>query len=265
MQIFVPTTPDENEHLRHIEAHFGQISAGPVTLPRGLRFIFLCYTNRCGSDYVAQSIASDGRLNVAEEFFNHETVVFHARRERHKDIQAYFDWLVRYVKIGRRVMCKLAVNHLEILGRAGIMQQIIERSHFILVERSDKLGQAISYDIARQTGQWNSRIAAQQTAADIEFSAARLTAITRSFAEQYQAFGHFFSRNAVAPTHIVYEDFVADPQSHLERIGRNVSFPDLRMLPQNIWLQKQAGPLNLAWRERYLRDRTPDSRAARFP
>ena len=258
MQIFVPTMTDENEHLNRLETYFGAIRAGPVAIPKGQKFIFLCYTNRCGSDYVAQSIASDGRLNIAGEFFNHDTVLDHAQRLKHKNIQTYFNWLVGHVRRGRRMVCKVAVSHLEVLGRAGILQQIMDRSHFILVERNDKLGQAISYDIALQTGKWNSRVKPRQQHVELAFSADRLTTVMRSFAQQYTEFDRFFDRNGVFATNIVYEHFLADVQPHLEVIGRQLDLPGLQIVPENIWIQKQAGPTNIAWRERYLAETADD-------
>lgn len=44
-----------------------------------LRFVFLCFTNRCGSNYLAELLASTGALNPAEEVFNGDTIAEHVR------------------------------------------------------------------------------------------------------------------------------------------------------------------------------------------
>jgi hypothetical protein len=63
-----------NGHLRRPEKLFGPIDRELENLPAQTSFVFLCFTNRCGSNFLAELLASSGKYNLTEELLNRPVV-----------------------------------------------------------------------------------------------------------------------------------------------------------------------------------------------
>lgn len=243
---------ERNRHLEVVQRHFGRIDRAPADLPAELKFAFLCYTNRCGSNFLANLLVSTRRFRQAGEFLNHQTVVTKAAEHGHRSIQEYFSWHVRQRATGRNIVaCKLAIPHLELLGESGILDQIFNRSRFIFLTREDTLGQAISLEIAKQTGLWSSRIPRSPTSVLPRYNAKRLRGTMASICRQNHQFEVFFDANRIDPVRVVYERLVVEPESYVREIGRTVGLVGLRVDPTRLVLQRQSTSLNAEWRARF--------------
>jgi LPS sulfotransferase NodH len=246
--VLFPALPD-NPHLRALERHFPTLTVAPGDLPAGVRFVFLCYTNRCGSNHLADMLHSDGRLNRAAEVFNADQVLASARVfgqvrfGEHVRLQA-----LRWSNTGL-FLVKAAVPHIELLGRAGVLDLVAGSARYIHATRADRLAQAVSHDIAIQTGQWTSLETAR--AAPPSYDRARLDGIIASIAHEEALFERFFATNAIVPVRVTYEDFIADPHPAMEAIGAAIGLAGLRAVPAAMQFARQSGPLNAAWHARY--------------
>jgi trehalose 2-sulfotransferase len=249
--IFFPKIPI-NDHLTNINQYFGQVAYGPAVIPDDVKFIFLCFTNRSGSNYMAELLASDKRLPLAGENLNFDTVIDHARQKSFKSFQEYFTFLVRHTKQNNVVSIKISPAHIELLGQSGILHQILNRSQFILIERSDKLAQAISHLIAFQTGKFMSTMSDAKEKVDPVFNRKLLDEILSNIAAEYRDFSLFFGRNGIVPAHVIYEQMARDPVGTLSFVGKLIGVPGLEIKPDNVRLDKQAGQLNAEWRQKYL-------------
>ncbi|HQT47743.1 MAG TPA: hypothetical protein PLY97_11020, partial [Acidocella sp.] len=56
-RLYIPTVPS-NPHLSSVIEYFGDFTPEPANIPDTINFIFLCYTNRSGSNYLASLLAS---------------------------------------------------------------------------------------------------------------------------------------------------------------------------------------------------------------
>ncbi|MDE8346268.1 MAG: Stf0 family sulfotransferase [Acidocella sp.] len=242
-----------NEHLDKITAYFGSLENRPADISPDLRFIFICFTNRCGSNYLAEILSSDGKLPEAGENLNFDTVIEHAQRRNLRSFHDYISFLVRQTARNGLVMVKAASTHIELLARAGILDQIISRSRFVVIERGDKLGQAISHGIAFQTGKFMSTTPDAVAARTLSFNADELTTIIEDICESYKQFSLFFSRNGIVPAYVYYEHLVADTESVIKYLGQYLDISDLTINGAKLTLEKQANSTNDDWREQYLR------------
>lgn len=241
-----------NDHLDALQQHFGKLDAGTLDIPDNVSFLLLGFTNRSGSNYLAELIASDGRIANAGENLNFDTVLEHSIQRGFKSLQEYFQFLVRHTSFNNIVSIKVAPAHLEVLAVAGILDKIIDRCKFVVIERSDKLGQAISHAIAFQTGKFTSTMADAKAAPALNFNADELTAIIEDISESYKQFSLFFSRNGIVPAHVMYEHLVADQDAVIKYVGKQIGISDLKIERHRITLAKQATSINLNWRELYL-------------
>ena len=254
MPIAVPQLPG-NDHLRMIADHFRSLAISAADIPRHETIVFICFTNRSGSNYLAEALHSSGRFNLAGELLNGDAVLDDVRLHGHPRFADYVTSQMAWRMVDGRFAMKLAIGHLEILGRAGFLDHCRATSHFVFIERSDRLGQAISYEIARQTGQWTSETTVEVDIADLVYSRQGVIDAMDGFAGDNREFDRFFGRNGILPTHVVYEHLLAEPQAAVRASGRATGLPDLAMDPARIGVRRQSGALNAHWRELYLAGR----------
>lgn len=258
MSIFMPKSPICNDHLAAAEARLGPIGRLAAGINRDMRYVFLCFTNRCGSNFIADSLSSSGYLNRAGEFFNADAIIENCQAERLGSIPEYFNWLTLRAGKNGYLVAKMACSHLEILGKAGILEQIYDRTQFVMIERSDKLAQSISYELAVQTGRWTHDMASGKPDAELHFSHQRLLGVMEAIINQNREFARFFASNGIVPATIIYEQFEQDPGYHVGLLARHLGIPELHHVPQRIAMRKQAGPINREWRDRYIRETRGD-------
>jgi len=241
-----------NDHLDALQRHFGRLDSGPAEIPENVKFILIGFTNRSGSNYLAELLASDGHIPLAGENLNFDTVLEHSTQKGFATFRDYFRFLVHDTRLGNIVSIKVAPAHIELLAVSGILDQIIGRTEFVVIERNDKLSQAISHSIAFQTGKFMSTMPDNNDLPAPVFNRDELTAIMEDIAESYKQFNLFFSRNGIVPVHVSYEHVVSRPVPIINHIGREVGIPDLSVNTGNVRLAKQADSRNDEWREMYL-------------
>lgn len=225
-----------------------------MQLPDHARFVFLCFTNRCGSNYTAELLASGRRFPRAGENLNADTVIDHAKQNNFVSFQEYFSFLADHTMKHDIISIKVAPAHLELLWKSGILARIIGRSQFILIERNDKLAQAISHLIAFQTGKFMSTANVPESKNQPVFDRDTLNKIIATIINEYRDFNLFFARNGLIPVRIIYEQLVRHPVEVLSMACESIGFPDLQINPGNATLSKQADQLNAEWRRKYLEE-----------
>jgi LPS sulfotransferase NodH len=241
-----------NEHLERVETHFGPLKREPAVFPPDLSFVFLCFTNRSGSNFLAELLASGGAYNRAGEILNWDVIREVARRRKLSRFQDVFaDTASRQQKSGH-FFVKMALAHLEMLVKSGVMDQIRDRTRFVLLERNDKLAQAISYAIAFATRGFTSEIKTVTQPHDVEYSRRDVDRYLTSIGVAYRSFAVFFGRNGIVPLHVTYERLIADPESEAAWLARELGLPDFVIERKNVRLERQSGGANEEWRRRYL-------------
>lgn len=216
-----------------------------------MRFLFLCFTNRSGSNFLAHLIASTGVLNTAEEVFNAPSMEMHVAAHDLHSLSGYVNFLCRRLNMSGWLTAKIGIEQLIMLTEADVLDQIIDRSHFILIERQDRLAQAISRLVAIQNQQWTSEQRAVMPEEALIYDRAIIQRQEAQIAEQIFGFYRFFASNGLVPKHLAYEAVMQRPQEHLAEIGAWLGFDpfigNLGALP----IQRQTSTVKQAWRARY--------------
>jgi LPS sulfotransferase NodH len=241
-----------NEHLDRVEDLFGPLRREPTALPPGLSFVFLCFTNRTGSNFLAELLASGGAYNRAGEFLNWDVIKEIAQRRKLSRLQDVFaDTASRQQKSGC-FFVKVALPHLEMLVKSGVMDQIRDRTRFVLLERNDKLAQAISYAIAFATKGFTSEMETMTQPHEVEYSRRDIDRYLTSIGVTYRSFAVFFGRNGIVPLHVTYERLIADPDGEAAWLARELGLPEFIIEHKKVRLERQSGRVNEEWRRRYL-------------
>jgi hypothetical protein len=130
-------------HLAKVAAEIDTISHTPLVLLRNLRFCFMCFTNRSGSNYVAEAMASTGELNLAAEIYNWDMVLNVSREHGIVDFRDYFCRLANSQAINGIVLAKVSIDHIVLLHKTGILYQApqcLTRGGFPKPSDCDSLG-----------------------------------------------------------------------------------------------------------------------------
>ncbi len=241
-----------SSHRAAVEAAFGPLRPCPDAPPPPGKFLFLCFTNRCGSNYLAHLLATTGAFNEAGEFFNAQTVLEHAQPRGLRSLAAYFAMLPQLLPPTRHIAAKAGVDQLAMLADAGILDALGPRAQFVLMERQDRLGQALSRVVAAQTGRFTSAQAPMVADAALVYSRAAIATELEKITLANALFYAFFAANRIAPVHITYEEVLATPAPVMARIAAAMGDDVLLPRPDQVRITRQASALNHEWRRRYL-------------
>jgi LPS sulfotransferase NodH len=247
MNIPPPLRALESPHRAALERAFGPIRPVPGWVAPDVDVLFLCFTNRSGSNYLAHLLAGTGAFNEAGEFFNAATVLEHAAPRGLASLPAYFSLLPDLVQHPGRLAMKAAADQLVMLADAGILAALGQRAHYLLLERQDRLGQAISRVIAAQTGRWTTAHAPTALAAP-RYDRAAIVAELAKIEHGNAALYLFFAANRMAPIHTTYESVLRAPQGAIDRVSEAMGLAGLRADPALVPIGRQADGVNAAWR-----------------
>jgi LPS sulfotransferase NodH len=234
-----------------LEAVFGPLCPDPAVELPNRRFLFLCFTNRCGSNYLSHLLATTGAFNEAGEFFNAPTVLQHARAFGLRSLPAYVAHLPNLLRDTGWIVAKAGVDQLVMLADAGILDGLAGRLAFLLLERNDRLGQAISRVIAAQTGRFTTEQDAQIPDDALVYASADIEDQITIINQENALFYAFFAANGIAPIHTSYETVLADPGTVVDAVAAAMQTGPLTGHPYAVRIGKQANRINETWRRMY--------------
>jgi LPS sulfotransferase NodH len=246
-----------NVHSENIENFFESVEVlnNPISLETDFSVklpdtYYICFTNRSGSNYLANLIASDGRMNLAGENTNFDTVIEWSKRNNFKSFKEYYYWLSESHKGSlNKFGCKVGAGQLVYLMNEGLLKQLELKPKFIHIVRKDVVAQAVSMLIATKTQSWTSSHDGNNV--QVQFDFPLIANIASNICTENSIFNLVFRILEVDPLVIVYEDLINNPQSSLDLISDFLGVPNLRYVENKIKLQKQADGLNKAFIEKF--------------
>jgi trehalose 2-sulfotransferase len=147
-------------------------------------------------------------------------------------------------------------DHLE-FGRQSGLDDVLRFDRFIRIERRDRVAQAVSLAMARQTRAW---LSMQEQTREPRYSDGDIARAMATLDNQSRNWERWAVASGVTPVHVYYEDLVADPLGVANGILREFGLSPMAALP-SVPTRKQASSLNAEWKWRYLR---PSARAKRY-
>jgi LPS sulfotransferase NodH len=240
-----------NEHRDRITQHFGGACASLDLIPSDIRYGLICFTNRCGSHFLAECLASSAYLNNAGESFHADLVISDSLALGHQDLGAFVGNHVREYQQNGIFLTKTSATQLIMLAEAGILDRIAQNTCFILLERCDKLAQAISYAVAWGSNSWTSEQAPSTDPSLVDFPPDIISGFIDGVTFEMLLLERFFARNGISPHRVFYEDLEADPAGGTARVGGWLGLSNLRFDQSKIHLKRQRGTVNDEWRRQF--------------
>jgi LPS sulfotransferase NodH len=242
------SNPNRNEIASRISIAPGP----PADLPSSIGFVFVCFTNRCGSAYLGDVLSSTGFFGQPFETLNAGNVLDYCRQHELRSFREYFERIVLRDVRNETYIVKTAPEQILLLSETGILDQVIGRSSFLFMNRVDKLAQAISLAIAAQNNRWDWRSPGGLPDDRLAYSAERISQHLRDITVLNLRFEQFFGLNGIVPITVEYERLVAAPQQELDQIASRVGLNGLTMDASRLKYRRQANEINQAWRSRFL-------------
>ncbi|MDP2619540.1 MAG: Stf0 family sulfotransferase [Hyphomicrobiales bacterium] len=123
---------------------------------RSVECVVICFSNRCGSNFLASALEHTGRVWNANECFNWDSVIARSERRGTKTLEEYVQSHIDDATSSNRLLSlKLWWGQLYFLTSVGVIPQLL-RPIFIHITRKNSLSQAISFSIAKQSKKWAS-------------------------------------------------------------------------------------------------------------
>ncbi len=143
---------------------------------------------------------------------------------------------------------KLFASQFAAFSRRLRWMDLLPNLHFVYLSRDDLLGQAISWARALQTEQYRSTQPAKRPAVyDADLIRSQLMAIVRERA-QWEA---FFARTGIEPLRIVYERFLEDRSSYVDRVANLVGIENPVVDQRRVDLVIQRDAVTEEWEQRF--------------
>jgi trehalose 2-sulfotransferase len=211
----------------------------------------ICTSGRSGSNLLCQYLSSTGMLGNPLEYFNGSGRRLLGYPEYPDDPSKQIDWIVTEGATPNGIYgLKIFPAQVEQIEKSIRWTELLPDLKFVLLKRRDILGQALSAVRAMQTEQWRASMPARGPAL---YDGAQIYERLQIAARDYARWDIFFARKAIAPTVIVYEDLLADPQPVVDQVADIFGLRgQARVAGERVDLKIQRDATTVEWRARFL-------------
>ena len=235
-------------HQREIESIFaGDVAWSGADRVIDRPLVVLAFTNRCGSNYLGELMRSTGLIAGLGEALNADAVARRCHAWGVTSFPGYFLTLAARHKVPFGV--KASWDQLLMLLRWGI-PRMHSGLKVIHIHRRDIIGQAISREIAWQTGKWTSLTKVEDVVTPT-YDACRVSQQIASIQQEEGLLPLIFDAFDLDVTHIAYEDLVDRPEAIVRKTMEQIGLPCPAWTPGKTRIEKQADGVNDAFRAAY--------------
>jgi trehalose 2-sulfotransferase len=250
----LPKMPDQDyeRQLRQICAVPAMAEVGSTPEPPVDLTVFICFTNRSGSNYLASLLASTGEFPAGREMFNVKAVTHACRKHGITSLDAYCRRQMQQQAHKRRFAAKVGLAQLLTLARLGYLGTVFPNPHFIHIQRYDIIAQAVSFMIATQNKAFSAKHQPVVKDEDLRYDGAQIARMMSRLSSRNIGFQDFLLRNRLPTFPLLYERLNDDPLASLTRImgWLGVAMPD--KLASCSTTQPQSSTVKDAWRDRFI-------------
>lgn len=219
------------------------------------KFIPILFTNRSGSNYIAELISSSNLFNLASEIFNSDEVIRVCKMNEISSLSEYAQKIVAHNAINNTFFVKVSTPHLFLLERGGLLPCVFSERKAIWSRRSDLIAQSVSFFIAEKTGRWASYQEGSARPLSVEdYDFPRISYFYDLISDQERRLDDFISDNQISCLDINYEELCLDPLSGMSLISNHLEIGKLKPDFASVKTAKQSGELNLYFAERFSAD-----------
>lgn len=244
-------------HEKEIVSYFGK--QGVINQKRkknNIKNVFVCFTNRCGSNYLVELLGSTDYFPVGEEFFNWDTVINNSRIRKINSFDEYCLFLLEKMRKNNFFISKVSWQQLFMISKLGQIPNLIDSPKFILIKRDNLIDQAISLLIADQTKAWTSYQSSEKNM--IQYDYQRILLIIQKISESNTMFETYFKLFEARYLTLLYEDIYNNPIATIEHICDFLKITCKHPELKKMRVKKQRNKINQEFKERFMYDLKQD-------
>lgn len=251
--------PSESLHEQNLNEFFGKSDCLDIQkIPESIRnteVLFICFTNRCGSNLLTELMAKAG-LAVMKTYepLNYDVVIDFCKQHQILDFQSYLSSIIAGNVSKNFFGCKTGCNQLFWMSKKGYLH-MFKSLRFIHVKRRNIIAQAVSLYKASQNNQWHSDMVSTIPDEQLQCNPDEILKILRSLVQNNNLFEYFFAIHNIDFHTVYYEDIVSDLEptmrgifKYLEIYEAEVTMPTL----SQSGIQKQFSLFNQVCIEKFL-------------
>ncbi|MEC3862681.1 Stf0 family sulfotransferase [Mesobacterium sp. TK19101] len=204
--------------------------------------VVIAFTNRSGSNLLADYVRQGKVAGPAGEFLNHDFVTKHAREQGITRLPDYMLYLqTRFAGPAGALAIKASWDQLAMLHRTGLTGMFPE-VRVLHMLRQDVLAQAVSYVIALHTKQWTSKHAVEQD--EVPFKPDLIEHVAADFHQANLLIRLICDATGMRRWALAYEQMCHDPATHVGNVLVPAGLAPKDWAPDVPRISKQAGPRN---------------------
>jgi LPS sulfotransferase NodH len=225
--------------------NFPYVSAPTKTL-------LICSTPRCGSHALGHVLLETGLLGAPFEYANPVNFAEWQRITGKSSVRSVFREVMTLRTSPSGVFSlKLHYDQLGLFGEFFALQGLFPGLAVVLLTRRDLLKQAVSMSLAHQTGEC---IAGQTGHGSAPaFNRAEIDAAARLILRHNALWEYTLLAYGIEPLRIAFEDFIADPEQTVRRIGKHVGVEIQKSVIAPV-TKSQSTEINREWACEYLKN-----------
>lgn len=186
-----------------------------------LPVLIIAFSNRSGSNLLAEALAATELVHNAGECFNFSAVQNRCVRDGILDLPGYLKSLRSGCRTDESTLAvKLSWDQLFFLTKVGVIPHYWRQTRFVWSLRDDLLAQALSAAVAERTQCWASPYPGPRVLGPVldAITPAELGAKVQQIAHAQSQFHSYFALHGVTPALIEYQDLAADPEAEVRRV-----------------------------------------------
>lgn len=221
------------------------------------KYYILGFTNRSGSNYLAEMIAGDSRYSPAKETLCARTVIEKSKEHGFKTFSDYLFWLVETsTEQGHAFGIKASSGQLSWMTAIGAFESCFPKARIIHMKRENVIAQAVSLSVAGQTKQWMSTQKSSIESKDVAYRPIEIGRFVKEIVRANAEFEAFFYKHSIDAVSVSYEEFCENSTLQLKRIYQALGYFDVidPINSKSSRLQKQATSINQSFEHRFKQD-----------
>lgn len=226
---------DDSLHIAELRQVFGPLAVFD-TLKLDRPLVLLAFSNRSGSTHLGQLLAGAPDLYGFREDLNHQTVRKRVEENGIPDLTGYLEHIAR---LGEKPEAgfgvKASAQQLRLVRMAGIDRAFTETT-VVRIRRRDRAAQAVSFWMARRTGQWTSRQSGEEVRLDYDARAIRQC--LKSIQSAESALDLVLALLPYKVLNVEYEALCEWPEFIVGRVRAGLGLPPLDEPPSG-WPERQ--------------------------
>lgn len=217
------------------------------------KILVLLFASRAGSNFFGQLLCGTGWFNeIGESFAPHQLIKI---RNRYGlgDVHDAAQWMVDNRGTPAAFGFKGGFHVLAVAAHLGLLSESIERAHFVLLRRRDRVAQAVSGLKGKLSGRMHSLQPAGRPLSDTDYDGDAIAAQVNRIALREAQYEEFANRlGKPAPVHY-YEDICAEPEPHVAKVceGLGLAVPADYDPYSKVRLSVVRDELSARWAERF--------------